>query len=187
MYALSDSDFAGCKDTAKSTSGYIVLLNGGPIAYYSGRQTTTALCTAMAETIALAKLVVKVKHLRALMHDLQVCQTQGTSLESTIVWVDNTAALSVATGNDFTHETVKHVTVKVRFLQECVQYKIVRLSYVSTRKNISDMMTKQSSGQQFTAHRDFALGYADNIVTDDIFAGLAIRLRRRCRKRGISV
>ena len=25
LYALSDSDFAGCKDTAKSTSGYMIL------------------------------------------------------------------------------------------------------------------------------------------------------------------
>ena len=65
LYALSDSDFAGCKDTAKSTSGYMILMNGGVVAYYSGRQSTVALCTAMAETIALAKLVVKVKHMRA--------------------------------------------------------------------------------------------------------------------------
>ena len=83
MYGLSDSDFAGCKDTSRSTSGYIVLLNGGPIAYYSGRQSTTALCTARAETIALAKLVVKIKHFRALMHDLQVRQNQETPIEST--------------------------------------------------------------------------------------------------------
>ena len=27
MYGLSDSDFAGCKDTSRSTSGYIVLLD----------------------------------------------------------------------------------------------------------------------------------------------------------------
>ena len=55
MYGLLDSDFAGCKDTTRSTSGYIVLLNGGPIEYYSGRQSTLALCTTMAETIALAE------------------------------------------------------------------------------------------------------------------------------------
>ena len=36
-------------------------MNGGVVAYYSGRQSTVALCTAMAETIELAKLVVKVK------------------------------------------------------------------------------------------------------------------------------
>jgi len=44
IYGLSDSDFAGCKDASKSTSGYVVLLNGGAIAYYSGRQTIQLLC-----------------------------------------------------------------------------------------------------------------------------------------------
>ena len=43
---LSKSDFAVCKDTAKSTSGYMILMNGGVVAYYSGRQSTVALCTA---------------------------------------------------------------------------------------------------------------------------------------------
>jgi hypothetical protein len=66
LYGLSDSDFAGCKDTSCSTSGYMILMNSGAVACYSGRQSTVALCTAMAETIALAKLVVKVKHMRAL-------------------------------------------------------------------------------------------------------------------------
>ena len=28
MYALSDSDFAGCRDIAKSTSGYVIIMNG---------------------------------------------------------------------------------------------------------------------------------------------------------------
>ncbi len=78
--------------------------------------------------------------------------------------VDNTAALAVATGNDFMHETVKHVTGKVRFLQECVQHNIIRLTYVAKRKNVSGMMTKQSNGPQFKAHRDFVLGYADDVA-----------------------
>ena len=54
LYALSDSDFAGYKDTSKSTAGNMILMNGGVVAYYSGRQSTLALCTAMAETISLA-------------------------------------------------------------------------------------------------------------------------------------
>ena len=61
LYALSDSDFAGCKDTFRSTSDYMILMTGGGVAYYSGRQSTAALCTAMANTIALAKLEVKSK------------------------------------------------------------------------------------------------------------------------------
>ena len=51
------------------------------------------------------------------------CDSESTI--STCVWVDTTAAIAVATGKDFTHEAVKHVTVKVRFLQECVQRGII--------------------------------------------------------------
>jgi hypothetical protein len=72
LYNLSDSDFVGCKDTSSSTSGYMALMNGGVVAYHSGRQSIVALCTAMAETIALTKLVVKIKHMRPLLFDLQI-------------------------------------------------------------------------------------------------------------------
>ena len=58
-------------------------MNGGVVAYYSGRQSTVALCTAIAETIALAKLVVKVKHMLALLHDLQCHQDHKTTIQST--------------------------------------------------------------------------------------------------------
>jgi hypothetical protein len=83
LYALSDSDFAGCKDTFRSTSGYTILMNGGVVAYFSGRQSIVALCTAMAETIALAKLVVKAKHMRVLLFDFQCTQEQETMINST--------------------------------------------------------------------------------------------------------
>ena len=180
LYGLSDSDFAGCKDTSRSTSGYMILMNGGVVAYYSGRQSTVALCTAMAETIALAKLVVKVKHMRALLFDMECRQEQETMINSTCVWVDNTAAIAVATGNDFTHETVKHVTVKVRFLQECVQKSIIRIVYIKTCKNIADIMTKQSAGPQFAQHRDFTLGRIDVIAA--VIAAVA-EIRRKIRIR----
>ena len=72
------------------------------------------------------------------------------------------AAIAVAMGNDFTHETVKHVTVKVRFLQECVRNKIVLLVYIKTCKNLADIMTKQSTGPQFLL--EYALGNINAIV-----------------------
>jgi hypothetical protein len=44
LYGLSDcdGDFAGCKDTSRSTTSYMNLINGGVVAYYSGRQSTVA-------------------------------------------------------------------------------------------------------------------------------------------------
>jgi hypothetical protein len=69
-------------------------------------------------------------------------------------------------------ETVKHVTVKVKFLQECVQRGIIMIAYIKTCKNIADIMTKQSVAPQFTQHRDYTLGIIDAINT--VVAELAI-------------
>ena len=71
LYALSDSDFAGFSadfesfsHTARFTSGHVVIMNNGVIAWHFGC-TTTALCTAMAWTFLLAEVAAKVKYLRA--------------------------------------------------------------------------------------------------------------------------
>ena len=119
-----------------------------------------ALCTAMAETIALAQVVVKVKYLRAVLFDLQCRQVKPMYIDSTIVCVDNTATLAVENGNDFTHKTV---TVKVRFLQECVQHKIILLAPILMHQNIADILTKQSAGPQFGMHRNYILGISDTV------------------------
>ncbi len=133
-------------------------MNGGVIAYYSRRKMTVALCTAMTETFALAKLVAKFKHMRALWFDLQCCQKQETQMNSTCVWVDNSAAIAVSTGKKNTHWT----NGKVQFIQECAQWKIILLVYIKTGKNISDIMTKQSPGPQFIQHCNYTLGMLDD-------------------------
>ena len=52
VVGYSDADFAGCKDTRKSTSGYIFMLANGPISWKSHKQTLTASSTMEAEFIA---------------------------------------------------------------------------------------------------------------------------------------
>ena len=64
------------------------------VAYNSRRQSTVALCTAMTETIVPGKRVVKDKHIRAILFDLQCKQEQTPLINSTCVWVDNTAAIA---------------------------------------------------------------------------------------------
>ncbi len=87
------------------------------------------------------------------------------------MWVD-TAAIDIVTGKYFTHETVKHVTVKMLFLQECMQRGIIMIAYIKTCKNIADIMTKQSAAPRITQHRDYALGIIDAFNT--VIAELAI-------------
>ncbi len=95
-------------------------------------------------------------------------------INSTCVWVDNTAAIIVAMGNDFTHETVKHATVKVLFPSEvCTAQDHHDSIYQDDRKYCR---YNDQASSQFAQHRDYALGIRDaiNIVT----AAVAEILRR---------
>ncbi len=70
-------------------------MNGVVVAYYSGRQTTIAVCAEMAETIALAKLVAKIKHMgkSTIVRFTMSTRAGDTNQQHMGVWVDNTAAL----------------------------------------------------------------------------------------------
>ncbi|KAH9688238.1 Integrase catalytic domain-containing protein [Citrus sinensis] len=52
IIGYSDSDFAGCQDSRRSTSGYIYMLAGGAISWRSAKQTLVASSTMAAEFIA---------------------------------------------------------------------------------------------------------------------------------------
>nr|GEU46814.1 putative zinc finger, CCHC-type [Tanacetum cinerariifolium] len=52
VVGYSDSDFAKCKDSSRSTSGYIFMLSGGPISWRSHKQELTTTYTIMAEYVA---------------------------------------------------------------------------------------------------------------------------------------
>jgi hypothetical protein len=52
IVGYSDSDFAGCLDTEKSTSGYIFILINGAISWKSSKQTITTSSMMYAEFVA---------------------------------------------------------------------------------------------------------------------------------------
>ena len=49
---FSDSDFAGCQDSLKSTLGYIFMSAGGAVSWRSVKQTLTASFTMKVEFVA---------------------------------------------------------------------------------------------------------------------------------------
>ena len=53
IIGYSHSNFAGCQDSRKSTSGYVFLLAGGAISWRSAKQSVVASSTMAAEYIAM--------------------------------------------------------------------------------------------------------------------------------------
>ena len=52
VVGYSDADWAGCRDTKKSTSGYIYTLAGGAISWKSSKMSVVASSTMYAEFVA---------------------------------------------------------------------------------------------------------------------------------------
>jgi len=52
IIGYSDSDFAGCLDNLRSTSGYIFMLAGGAVSWHSAKQTLTTSSIMAAEFVA---------------------------------------------------------------------------------------------------------------------------------------
>jgi hypothetical protein len=61
LHGYSDADWAGDIDTRRSTTGYVVMMNNGAIAWKSRRQPTVALSTMESEYMALTEATKELK------------------------------------------------------------------------------------------------------------------------------
>ena len=109
MYGYSDSDWAGCKRTAKSTSGGCMLLGGHCIKSWSSTQKSITLSSAEAELVAAVKMSAELIGVEQLMADW------GWEIRSEVL-VDSSAALGIVgrKGNG----KLRHVRVGMLWIQE---------------------------------------------------------------------
>ena len=136
LIGYSDSDFAGDVDSRRSTSGYLYVLAGGPVTWTSQRQRIVALSTTEAEYIAASQATKEAIWLRRLLMDLGFGCDGPTELS-----VDNQGAIKL-TKNDEFHKRTKHIDVRYHFVREKVAHNEIGISYVPSKENLSDILTK---------------------------------------------
>ncbi|XP_075150670.1 uncharacterized protein LOC142224768 [Haematobia irritans] len=75
----TDSDYAGDIESRHSTSGYVIMLSGGPISWSSKRQSTITLSTTEAEYVTASEGVKELMWVKRLFHELYPeCQEVST-------------------------------------------------------------------------------------------------------------
>jgi hypothetical protein len=133
-----DSDFAGCEDSRRSTTGWVFTLAGGPISWASQRQKTVATSTLDAEYIAGAEAAKEAVWIRSFINDLRI---PGLYVKSVPLFIDCNSALRLTHNPEF-HSKSKHIEVKHHFIREKVEEGTIDTKRVSTRNNIADILTK---------------------------------------------
>jgi hypothetical protein len=117
-------------------SGYVIMLNGGPVAWSSWKQPIIALSTAEAEYIALTAAAREVLYLQLLIEELYEIPSTSTP-----VYCDNQAAIALASNSKF-HARTKHIDIRYHFVRAHVKNKTFELRYCPTDDNIADAFTK---------------------------------------------
>ncbi|KAJ9525163.1 hypothetical protein QJQ45_020718 [Haematococcus lacustris] len=142
LQGYSDADYAGDKDTARSTTGYLFTLNGGAISWSSRLQPTVAMSTAEAEYMAASSAAKEALWLRKLMRDLQLdasCVHLGCDNQAAIQLLHNPMATSRA----------KHIDVHHHFVRERISRGEVAFHYCHTSSMLADILTKPLAAVQF--------------------------------------
>ena len=132
----SDSDWAGDRKTAKSTSGGVVMIGRHLIKAWSRTQDAITLSSAEAELVALGKLAMEVLGIRSMCEEWHMSQANQTSS----LLADASAALSIAKRQGA--GKMRHMNVKSLWLQDKSVQKILDYKKVKGEENPADGLTK---------------------------------------------
>lgn len=143
----SDSDYANDVDTRRSTTGFVFMLNGGPITWNSQRQRTVALSTTEAEYMAGCAAAKEAIWLRQLLSDIK--ETVG---DATPLYIDNQSAIKIIHNPEF-HKRTKHIDIRFHFIRERQQLGEIAGEYVCSDEQLADILTKPLPPDRFETLR----------------------------------
>ena len=143
LVVYSDSDWAGDKTDRKSMSGFIIMLNSGPVVWDSKKQASTLLLSTEAEFIALMSATQELIWLRGLFSSINHLSCTATPL-----LIDNQGAISLIK-NRLSSKHSKHIELCYYFICEKFADGTIAAKYISTDKQLADSLTKALAGIKF--------------------------------------
>jgi hypothetical protein len=145
--AYADADWANCKVTRRSVTGWVSKLNGDPISWASRKQRIVAMSTCEAELYAEAAAIQEVLWLRGICKELGLHSQTGS-----VVYGDNQSAIAVSE-NGVKGEKTKHVDIKYHFITETIERGDVVLKWIPSSEQQADIFTKTLTAPLFERFR----------------------------------
>jgi hypothetical protein len=146
LKAVSDSEYAGIRDTRISVYGYVVYYCGAPISWKSKSGKSVTLSSTEAEYFACSEAA------KELVFAYNLVKSMGIDLYLPIhLYCDNTGAIYLA-NNHTTGQRTKHIDIRVHFVRELIVDEILRVIFVKSEDNDSDIFTKNTSEDLFIKH-----------------------------------
>nr|GEU35229.1 copia protein [Tanacetum cinerariifolium] len=135
LTGFSNADYAGCKDTFKSTSGGAQFLGQKLVSWSSKKQDYTSLSTAKSEYVSLSACCAQVLWMRTQLTNY------GYHFDKIPIYYDTKSAIAISC-NPVQHSKTKHIAVRYHFIKEHVEKGTIELYFVKTDYQLADIFTK---------------------------------------------
>ena len=134
--AYVDADYGGCRDTRRSTSGYVFMMAGGAVTWSSKRQATVALSTVEAEYVAMSRCAQQMAWMHSWLDEVAIEHSLPGLIKG-----DNRGAIAL-TKNTRDHGKVKHIDIWHHYIRELLRSEVITIEQVPSADNLADLFTK---------------------------------------------
>ncbi|CAL2225684.1 unnamed protein product [Prunus armeniaca] len=143
FHGFSGSDWAGCPDTHRSTTGFCVFVGSNLISWCAKKQSTVSYSSAEAEYRSLAHVCADTTWISHLLHELAL-----PSYVPTLLLCDNLGTIYMASNSVF-HAHTKHIELNYHFIWERIISGSHQVQFVSSYDQLADILTKGLSTHHF--------------------------------------
>ena len=149
----TDTDYAGCVKTRKSTSGGVIMLGSHLLKAWSSTQAVVSLSSGEAEYYGLVKGISQALGVKSMMQDI------GIEVKI-IAKTDASAAKGIALRRGM--GKVRHIEVNQLWIQSKVAQGIVKVVKIDTKENIADHLTKYLDRGGIEKHMTYTSQWVDS-------------------------
>jgi hypothetical protein len=152
LTAYSDATWGDDKQTGRSTTGVVLKLCGAAVTWTSQKQPATALSSSESEYAAASEAARDIIGMRLFLSEINHAQPDATML-----FIDNRTTISMAR-DEGNQNRRKHINIKHHHLREQVTEGVIRLSWIETKLQQADIMTKALTRRPFMFLRSLVTG-----------------------------
>ena len=131
-----DASHGDCKDSGRSTGGYVTRMGGGAVGWASKLQPVVAQSTTEAEFVAAVEAGKEICWMRNLLGELGYTCTTSSPL-----YIDNESAVTVSKNPEH-HGRMKHLDLRFYWLRDAVEQGIIAPLRIPGNEQPADILTK---------------------------------------------
>jgi len=146
IHVYSEGDWAGDSESRINVTRFMIYLVNVPICWQSKAQKGVTLSSSEAEYVAISESVKEIKFIYYLLKDV------GIEIDlPIIVKTDNIGAMFISQ-NASSGVRTRHIDTRYYFVQENLEDGIIKIEFVKSAENDSDIFTKNVSQEIYETH-----------------------------------